>query len=220
MLRDVMMWVSVAGAAYAWLCAIVAPLVTAARSCARERASRRALIGLALAAAAAVLWTIVPAAVILLGMLLEPRAGLALVQARGLGAALAAGAGAWLMRLAIERRMPRLGATFETATAIAIAAAVDDDDRTLAKVERVYRTVATEGAVRSRLPPADIRLQPMFQRALPVTAGSRNVKTAPPPGAFEARTSPPWRSTMARTIDSPSPLPDGAREPERDASTL
>ena len=194
MLREVLMWVSVAGAAYTWLCAIVAPLVTAARSCARERASRRTLIGLALAALAAILWTIVPAAVVLLGMLLEPRAGLAIVQARGLGVAFAAGVCAWLLRLATERRMPRLGATFETATAIAIAAALDDHDRTLASVEFVYRAVATEG--------------------------SRKVKTAPASGAFDARTSPPWRSTMARTMERPRPLPDGTRVPARDASTL
>ena len=33
-------------------------------------------------------------------------------------------------------------------------------------------------------------------------------KTAPPSGAFAAVTVPPWRSTMAWTIESPRPLPD------------
>jgi hypothetical protein len=163
-----------------------------------ERLGRRALAGLALACVAAVLWTVVPLAAALLAMILEPRAGLALVeafgQARGLTVAVASGVAAWVLRLAIERRMPRLGTTFEVATAVAIAAALRDDDRTLANVERVYRAVAIDG--------------------------SRNVNTAPPAGELDAWTSPPCRLTMARTIERPRPLPDGTRVPARDASTL
>ena len=34
---------------------------------------------------------------------------------------------------------------------------------------------------------------------------------APPSGAFDAVTVPPWRSTMALTIDRPRPLPEGHR---------
>ena len=44
------------------------------------------------------------------------------------------------------------------------------------------------------------------------------MKTVPPPGRLEADTVPPCRSTMAFTIDSPSPLPDAC--PARDGSTL
>ena len=48
----------------------------------------------------------------------------------------------------------------------------------------------------------------------------RGRQHAPPPGAFDARTVPPWRSTMARTIERPRPLPDGTRVPAREASAL
>jgi FtsP/CotA-like multicopper oxidase with cupredoxin domain len=47
-------------------------------------------------------------------------------------------------------------------------------------------------------------------RALPSDHGERGsstVKTAPPPGAFEAATRPPCASTIAATIASPSPAP-------------
>ena len=195
MLNDLIMYAGVAGLAYAWLCATVAPLVTTARACVRERLSLRALTGLALASAGAVLWTIVPAALLLLAMILMPRAGLALLRSHPFGPGVAVGLCTWLVHLAIERRAPRFGQTFEAATVIGIVAAVKDDDRTLARVEALYRAVATDG--------------------------SQNVKTAPPPsGLLDARTSPPWRWTMARTIERPRPLPDGTRVPAREASTL
>jgi len=146
MLTDLMMYAGAATVAYGWLCAIVAPMVTAARSCVRERCSRRAAAVLALAVAAAAVWTVVPPAVLLLGMMLEPRAGLALVAARGLGVGFASGIAAWLLHLALERRMPRIGVTFETATAVAIGAAIKDDDRTLAKVEGLYRSLTAVGS--------------------------------------------------------------------------
>jgi hypothetical protein len=157
MLRELLMLFGVAAAAYAWLCAIVAPVVTALRSCLRERVSRRTAAGLAIALAAAILWTVVPSALALLGMMLEPRAGLAVVQAKGVGAAFACGLAAWVLALALERRMPRLGPTFEAATAIAIAAAVDDDERTLARVEQLYRAVAIAAGGGDPLPAAGQR---------------------------------------------------------------
>jgi hypothetical protein len=216
MLREVMMFMAVAGAAYAWLCAIVAPVVTALRSCLRERLSRRSVFGLAIAVVAAVLWTVLPSAVGVLGMMLEPRAGLVLVQTRGLGAAFAAGIAAWVLHLALEQRMPRLGPTFEAATAIAIAAAVDDDDRSLARVEQLYRSMAIAA---DRVDGFHAANRQRSYRA-PLIDGSKNVKTAPPPDAFVAVTSPSWRWTMARTIERPSPLPEGTPVSERAASTL
>jgi len=194
MLKDALMLGTFGTASYAWLSAIVAPLVCAASALVRERWSRRALAALGLAAGGAVLWTFVPAGLALLGMMLEPRVGLMLLQTRWVAPGLVLGVCAWCVHLAIERSLPRLGPTFEIATAIAIVAAVRDDDRTLARVERLYRAVVTDG--------------------------SRNVKEAPPSGVLDARTSPPWRRTMARTIDSPRPLPDGTRVPARDASAL
>jgi hypothetical protein len=136
----------------------------------------------------------VPVGLVLLGMILEPRAGLMLLQTTWLVPGLAFGALAWCVHLAAGRRVPRLGATFETATAIAIVAAVRDDDRTLARVEALYRGLVTDGR--------------------------RNVNAAPPSGVFDATISPPWRTTIARTIDRPRPLPEGTRVPARDASTL
>jgi len=50
--------------------------------------------------------------------------------------------------------------------------------------------------------------------------GSRISNTAPPSGAFEAVSCPPWRSTIARTIERPRPLPAVELLAVRDASTL
>lgn len=193
MLKDAPVFLTSATATYLWLCAIAAPLIGAVRSLSRER-RRTALVALALACAAALLWTIVPLALAFIGMMFEPPLGLVVVRSHSLVPGLAAGICGWLFHFGVERRVPRFGHTFETATAIAIVAAVDDSAATLRRVESLYRGLATEG--------------------------SRNVKTAPPSGLFEAWTSPPWRETMARTIDRPRPLPDGTRVPARDASTL
>jgi len=194
MLKDVLTLGSFGTASYAWLSAIVAPLVRATSALVRERGSRRAVAALALATGGAVLWTFLPAGLALLGMMLEPRVGLMLLQTKWVVPGLALGVCAWCVHFAIERSLPRLGPAFETATALAIVASVRDDDRTLARVEALYRAVVAEG--------------------------SRNVKAAPPSGVLDTRISPPWRRTIARTIDSPRPLPDGARVPARDASTL
>jgi hypothetical protein len=193
MLKDVLVFLTSASSGYLWLSAIAAPVISAARSYARER-RRIALAALALACAAALLWTVVPVALAFIGMVLEPPVGLAMLRAHSLGPGFAAGLCAWLLHLALERRMPRLGATFEAATVVAIVAAVDDRPATLARVESLYRGLVIDG--------------------------SRNVNTAPPSGLFDAWTSPPWRETIARTIDSPRPLPDGTRVPARDASIL
>lgn len=123
------------------LSAIVAPVVTAV-SCLRARGARRALAGLGLACAGAVLWTVLPPAVALPAMMLEPQTAMALLQAHGAGAAFAAGIAAWLLQLALERRVPHFGPTFEAATALAIVAAIRDDDRTLRRAESLYRETA------------------------------------------------------------------------------
>src|SRR5690606_24491122 len=53
-----------------------------------------------------------------------------------------------------------------------------------------------------------------------LAAGSVTVNTAPPSGAFSAQTWPPCWCTIARTIESPSPLPERVAAPERAASAL
>src|SRR4051794_971752 len=193
MVKDLLMFGVFATSGYAWLCAIVAPLVTALRTLLRRR-SRDVVTALALACAAAAVWTVVPLALAFLSMMLEPRYGLLLLQSAAPRPAFIAGLLAWGLHLALERRMPRIGDTFEVGTAIAIVAALDDAPRTLARVESLYRACAS--------------------------AGNRNVNTAPPSGLLDAWTSPPWRTTMARTMDRPRPLPEGRRVPARDASTL
>ena len=196
MLKDAAIFVASAIAGYVWLCAIAAPVVSAARSYARARrpVALVALVALALACAAAVLWTAVPLALVFIGIMLEPPFGLAVLGAHSLVPGFAAGVCAWLLQLTLERRMPRLGDTFEAATAIAIVAAVDDRASTLRRMEYLYRWLVIEG--------------------------NRNVNAAPPSGLFDAWTSPPWRATIARTMDSPRPLPEGTRVPARDASAL
>ena len=48
----------------------------------------------------------------------------------------------WACQLLAFARVPRLGPTFETATALAIVAFVQDDPWTLSRVERLYRSYA------------------------------------------------------------------------------
>ena len=115
MLKDVLLLGSFGTASYAWLSAIVAPLVCAARAVVRERGSRRAMAALGLAAGGAVLWTFVPAGLLLLGMILEPRVGLMLLHTTWIAPGLALGVCAWCLHLAVERTLPRLGTAFETA---------------------------------------------------------------------------------------------------------
>jgi hypothetical protein len=50
--------------------------------------------------------------------------------------------------------------------------------------------------------------------------GNQISNRAPPAGALLAEILPPCRSTMALTIERPSPLPDGNAVPVRDTSTL
>jgi len=147
MSNEILMFLGCAAAGYAWLCAIVAPLVTAVRSALRER-TLRAVVALGLALAAALLWTIVPLALVFLLMMLQPAFGAALLQTRAAGPGVVAGLSGWLLRFAFERRIPRLGATFEAASALAIVAAVDDSPRTLRQVESIYRALAIDGGQR------------------------------------------------------------------------
>jgi hypothetical protein len=54
----------------------------------------------------------------------------------------------------------------------------------------------------------------------PAAAGNTISNTAPPAGPFDAWISPPCRTTIARTMESPRPLRDGMCVPDRDASAL
>lgn len=193
-MRDVMTLTFFGGLCYAWLCAIVAPLAGSVRSLIRLGLRRSTVTAVALAAGGAVLWSGIAAGGTLLGMMLEPRAGLFLLRSHDVLAGVAIGAGTWVTWFAARRRLPRIGSMFETATALAIVALARDDPGTLARAEALYRGLAIDG--------------------------STSVSLAPPSGRFDASTSPPWRRTIARTIDRPRPLPDGTRVPAREASAL
>src|SRR5262245_8995501 len=141
MLRDVLIIISCGTAGYAWLCAIVAPVVRAARSFV-HRATRQAGMSVALAVGAALLWTTIALAATVLAMILEPRAGLALLGSHLFWPGIWAGSAAWLVQFTLTLRVPRFGATFEIATALAIVAVFDDRPRTLARVHEIYSSHA------------------------------------------------------------------------------
>ena len=150
MFREGLILVSSAVAGYAWLCAIVSPVVRSTQSLwlgMRHAAAWRAL---ALAAGAAVLWTMIGAGAILLFMMLEPRVGLALVGSGVWLPGFPLGALAWSLQAFATRRVPRIGDDFEVATALALTALAEDDPRTLARVEHLYRAHALPNPARSR----------------------------------------------------------------------
>ena len=141
MLRDVLIIISCGSAGYAWLCAIAAPLLRAVRSFVR-RATRQAWIAVALAIGAALVWTAIVAAAIVLAMILEPRAGLVLLASRLFWPGVGAGSAAWVAQLALTSHVPSFGGAFELDTALAIVAVVDDDPRALARVHAIYASHA------------------------------------------------------------------------------
>ncbi|HEX9368875.1 MAG TPA: hypothetical protein VF921_19750 [Vicinamibacterales bacterium] len=142
MLRDIAVLLSCGAMSYVWLCVIASPLVNSARSLIRRGTDRTAWAALGLALAGAILWTTIIAGVILLAMMLEPRAGLALLRTGVEWRGVSLGNVVWICQFLAFARVPRVGPTIETATALAIVALVRDDPRTLSRVERLYRAHA------------------------------------------------------------------------------
>src|SRR5713226_1664604 len=135
MFRDVVMVMSCGAVSYLWLCVIVSPLASSLRSLVRHGADRTAWAAFALAAGGAVLWTAIVAGAIVLGMMLEPRAGLALLRSDASWRGVSLGNVVWACQLVASARVPRIGPAVETATALAIVATVRDDPRTLSRAE-------------------------------------------------------------------------------------
>src|SRR5258708_34242071 len=146
MFRDVVMVMSCGAVSYLWLCVIVSPLASSLRSLVRHGADRTAWAAFALAAGGAVLWTAIVAGAVVLGMMLEPRAGLALLRSEVGWRGVALGNIVWLCQLLAFAHVPRIGPALETATAIAVVAPVRDDPRTLSRVETPYRAHAVAAA--------------------------------------------------------------------------
>jgi hypothetical protein len=95
-----------------------------------------------LAAAGGLLWTMVGVATLFLWTTNEPNAGLA-VFGTPLGVfGVAGGLAIWLLHALIKRGVPRIGQTFETATALSIVAIVREDPAVLDRVEQLYRAYA------------------------------------------------------------------------------
>src|SRR5215471_4523956 len=144
MLRDVLMLCSCASVGYAWLCAIVSPLLRATRSLTHS-GTWQAWAAIALATASALLWSMILAGAVVLAMMLEPRAGLALLGSHLFWPGVGLGAVVWTLQLAMTLRVPRVGDDFEAASALALVAIVDDSPATLARVHRIYALHAITG---------------------------------------------------------------------------
>ena len=146
MFRDAVFLMSFGAVSYLWLSAIASPLVSSVRSLLVRRGDRQAWTALALASAAAVLWTGVPAGALVLARMLESRAGVDILRNDLVWRGVTLGNIVWMCQMLTFARIPRLGSAFETATALGIVAIVRDDPWTLAKVERAYRRHALAGA--------------------------------------------------------------------------
>jgi hypothetical protein len=152
MLRDALVLTSCGAVSYVWVCAIGAPLANSLRSVTRNVSERAAWTAVGLAASGAVLWAAVVASLLILAMMLVPRAALE-VMGTGMVWSGWIGASVWAGQWVVTGRAPRFGTTFETATALGIVAFVREDPSVLSRVERLYRAHAIAGGpvpVRSR----------------------------------------------------------------------
>jgi hypothetical protein len=123
---------------YAWLCAIVAPLAFAFNRLVSRRGARRAWIVLTLAAGGGLLWTTVAAGLMLLGIVLVPSAGLALLLSPFTIPGVSLGVTLWGFQTLVTARLPRLGLAFEVNTALAVVSLLTGDRRLLGNFERLY----------------------------------------------------------------------------------
>jgi len=146
MVREVFILLCCGAPLYSWLCAVSSPVVRAIGSLWRRGTSADAWIALSLAAGGAALWSAVLCGGVVLGMMVEPRAGLALLGSHAILPGTLLGAVVWGFQTLLTRRLPRFGPTFEAATAIGIVALINDDPRTLARVHRLYAAHAIDSA--------------------------------------------------------------------------
>lgn len=144
MVREALILFSCGSVGYAWLCAVTAPLLRAARSVA-QRITREALAVFALALAALLLWSAIVAGALVLGLMLEPGAALALVHSNLVWPGVALGAAVWALQFGITRGVPRFGSDFESATALSIVAIANDTPSALARVQALYAAHAIKG---------------------------------------------------------------------------
>ena len=149
MLREILIFMSSGGVVYVWLCAVVAPAVSALKAFAGRAASGKRWAALGLTMGSAFVWTAVPAAAIFLFMMCEPRAGLALVYSPTHEMAMVTAAVLWFLRSA-ALGLPRLAENLEIAVVVAVVALVRDDPEVLGKTEALYRELVITSPVATR----------------------------------------------------------------------
>ena len=135
---------------YAWMCAVVPPIARTAKIMAFKPTVEAWTAGF-LALAGCVLWTMVALSGLSLLMMLAPTAGLVLLGSPLRLFGVAAGAVSWITYALAAGRLPRVGRTFEIATALCIVEFVCDRPDILTRVERLYQTYAAPaaGSIRS-----------------------------------------------------------------------
>ena len=141
---------------YAWMCAVVAPIARTAKIMAVTPTAEAWTAGF-LALAGCVLWTMVVLSGLSLLLMLAPTAGLVLLGSPLRLFGVAAGAVSWITYAVAAGRLPRVGRTFETATALSIVEFVCDRPDILTRVEQLYQTHAAPAArsIQSSLTGAD-----------------------------------------------------------------
>lgn len=138
MLRETMWVIAAALTVFVWMSATIAPAASALRSLFSRRAG--AWAAFALACAGACVWTIVLAGASFIVLSCDPRlAASVLAVPFTVRDGLLLGVALWLLATAVRREAPRLGEHVEIATALAVVALVRDDERTLSRVEALYR---------------------------------------------------------------------------------
>jgi hypothetical protein len=138
MTADAVIVTAGAATAYMWLCAVVAPLAFAFNRLISTRGAGRAWLVMALATGGCLLWSTVAAGLILLGIVLVPSVGLALLLSSFTIAGVSLGVTVWGFQTLVTARLPRLGPAFELDTALALVLLVKGDARSVVRLERVY----------------------------------------------------------------------------------
>lgn len=137
MIADALILAAGAAVAYAWLCAVVAPIGIAITHLIDTRGGRRAWTILLLAAGGGALWTLVVAAFAILATVFAPDAAIALLLSPVTIPAISFGVVVWSVETVATARVPRIGPAFELQTALAPLSVVASEALVLAE-EREY----------------------------------------------------------------------------------
>ena len=140
MIADALILAAGAAVAYAWLCAVVAPIGIAITHLIDTRGGRRAWTILLLAAGGGALWTLIVGAFTMLATVLVPDAAIAVLLSPVTIPAMSFGVVVWSVETVATARVPRIGPAFELETALAPLSVVAGEAVVLA-AEREYRRI-------------------------------------------------------------------------------